>query len=86
MLHESTKIVFDLNALNAHPTGLMLSTSVRLEPGRIQAFTFPLNQLICVVNGHDVPLHTLLKQGYTVRASFEVRGTRVASPDFSFRK
>src|ERR1039458_1819183 len=43
----------------------------------VHEFTYPLSQLICLVNRTDTPLSKLLKQGYTVRASFEFRGTAV---------
>ena len=76
--------VFDLHALREHPTSLPFSISVTLEPGGVQEFRFPLDRLICVVDRRDVPLQTLLRQGYTVRASFEVYGTKVTSPEFSW--
>jgi hypothetical protein len=77
--------VFDLNAARYWPPdiGPGPARSFRLEPGGVHEFTYPLSQLICVVNRTDTPLSKLLKQGYTVRASFEFRGTAVMSRPLS---
>src|ERR1039457_2630053 len=77
--------VVDLNAARYWPPdiGPGPARSFRLEPGGVHEFTYPLSQLICVVNRTDTPLSKLLKQGYTVRASFEFRGTAVMSRPLS---
>ena len=54
---------------------------IRLEPGAAHVFTFPLEQLICVVHRQDVPLEKLLRRGYSIRASFEIEGLKLTTPD-----
>jgi hypothetical protein len=74
------QLVFDLNALQAHPTGLVVPKILRLEPGKTEVLTFPVKQLICVLNGRDVPLDNLLKQGYSIFASIEISGVELLTP------
>ena len=61
----------------------MVATKLRLEPGSVHVFAFPMQRLICVVDRRDVPLETLLKQGYSVRASIEVSGTKLVTPNLA---
>lgn len=75
-------LVFDVNALKAQPSSLPSMKQVRLGPGATYVFRYPLKQLICVVNRRDTPLEDLLKQGYSVRASFKVSNLELRTPDF----
>jgi hypothetical protein len=75
--------VFDSDALKNLPTGLPMSRVVRLEPGAIHDLSFPLQRLICVIDGQDVGLSTLLQRGYSVRASLDLEGATVRSSDLS---
>jgi hypothetical protein len=76
------QLVFDINALKPLP-GFEEAKKLRLEPGHTHVFTFPLEQLICVIDRRDVPLVTLLKQGYSVCASFEVSGIKLVTPNLA---
>lgn len=73
--------VFDIRALKAPITGYRPALEkTPLPPGADTEMVFPLSQLIGVVNRRDVPLRTLLEQGYSVRAYIEAHGFKVASP------
>jgi len=80
--------VFDLIAAKYHPPsgGPGPARNLRLAPGAIHDFTYLLSQLICVLDRTDTSLDKVLKQGYTVRATFGFRQTAVASPDLPFEK
>jgi hypothetical protein len=71
--------VFDRNALRtvSQPPDAIL---LHLSPGEVRDFIYPLSQLLGVVNGQEVPMATLLKRGYTMRASFQSGGTTIVSP------
>jgi hypothetical protein len=76
------QFVFDLNALKANNfTGIRISKTAHVEPGAAYVFTFPVRQLICVVDRKDVPLQALLTRGYSVRASLEGAGSKLVTPD-----
>ncbi|MGC9945339.1 MAG: hypothetical protein ABSF64_02985 [Bryobacteraceae bacterium] len=80
--------VFDLKTIGRHVTsccGPGPEKTVRLDPGGVQEFTYPLSRLF-VVNGTDMPLTKFLKQGYSVRATLRLHDTEIASPDLLFRK
>lgn len=83
---SSERLVFDLHALKANPTGLVIPKTAHVEPGAVYVFTFPIKQLICVVDRQDVPLQALLTRGYSVRASFEVSGRKLVTPDLELQK
>jgi hypothetical protein len=55
-----------------------------LEPGGVQEFTYPMSQLIGVVNGKDTQISRLGNQGYTIHAIFDFHDTAVVSGDLSF--
>jgi len=76
-------VAFDLNALKMEGTPFPLSKSVILEPGATYVFAYPARQLICVVDRKDTPLEDLLKQGYSVRASFETVVIQVQTPELA---
>jgi hypothetical protein len=76
--------VLDRNALQAPPPSVLLPTIAHLQPREVREFLYPLRQLICVVNRSDVMLGTLLRQGYSVRATFESRGVTLATPDLIY--
>jgi hypothetical protein len=78
--------VFDSDALKNLPPGLPMSRVVRLEPGAIYDLSFPLQRLICVLNGQDVELSTLSKRGYSVRASLDLEGATLSSSDLSLEQ
>ena len=81
------QLVYDLNALKAHPTtGFVVAKTVSLEPGAAYVFTFPTKQLICIVDREDVPLEDLLKRGYSVRASFEIAGLELVTPELAVQE
>ncbi len=75
--------VFDLNALKAQMTSFQRWKSVILESGATYIFVYPVKQLICVVDRKDTPLEDLLKQGYSVRASFETPPVKVQTPELA---
>ena len=77
------QLVFDLNALRANPDGLVISNNLRLEAGVTQVFTFPIKQLICVLEEHDVPLENLVKRGYSIFASLDVSGVKLVTPSLT---
>jgi len=82
--HEMDEYVaFDLNALKMEGTPFPLSKSVILEPGATYVFAYPVRQLICVVDRKDTPLEDLLKQGYSVRASFETVVIQDQTPELA---
>jgi hypothetical protein len=76
--------VFDSMALG-HSPSLVLPIVAHLQPAEVREFTYPLSQLVCVVNRKDVPFRTLWEQGYVVRASFELPGARLQTPDLALR-
>lgn len=87
--HEEHEIpVFDTIAAKYHPpsSGPGPARNLRLSPGGVHDFTYLLSQLTCVVHQTDISLDRLLKQGYTVRATFGFRRTAVVSPDLSWGK
>jgi len=77
------QFVFDIDALKMPPSSLPALKDVRLEPGAVYVFTYPLKQLICVVDRRDTPLEDLLKQGYSLRASFKVYNFELLTPDLA---
>ena len=81
---QQPQLVFDLIALKAPPSSLLLPISAHLQPGEIRSLLYPLRQLICVVNRHDVPIRALLAQGYKVRASFQFPGVTLTTPDLIY--
>ena len=76
--------VFDSMALG-HSPSIVLPIVAHLQPAEVREFTYPLSQLVCVVNRKDVPFRTLWEQGYMVRASFELPGARLQTPDLALR-
>ncbi len=64
--------VFDTQALAAPPSSLPRFIVAHIDPGKSYEFVSILQKLLCVQNRQDVPLDTLLKRGYSVRASFVV--------------
>jgi hypothetical protein len=87
--HEEHELsVFDTIAAKYHPpsSGPGEARNLRLAPGGVHDFTYQLNQLTCLVHQTDISLDRLLKQGYTVRATFGFRRTAVVSPGLSWRK
>jgi len=76
------QLIFDLNALKARPGGVLIPKVVGLEPGSSQMFTFPIGQLICIVDRREVALETLLQRGYSIRASFRTSGIRLVTPSW----
>ena len=76
--------VFDSMALGHYPS-LVLPIVANLQPAEVREFIHPLSQLVCVVNRKDVPFRTLWEQGYMVRASFELPGARLQTPDLALR-
>ncbi len=76
--------VFDLHALQASSSSLLLPISAHLQPGEVREFVYPLSQLICVVNRRDVPFRALFERGYSVHASLEFPGVTLVTPDLTY--
>jgi hypothetical protein len=76
--------VFDSTALG-HSPSLALPIVAHLQSAEVREFIYPLSQLVCVVNRKDVPFRTLWEQGYMLRASFELPGARLQTPDLALR-
>jgi hypothetical protein len=76
--------VFDTRALSEPPNNSFPEyEDLRLVSGATYAFKFRLNSMIGVVNRKDVPLDSLLKQGYSLRASLQIHGTIVVTSDLA---
>ncbi len=84
--HGKPEEVFDSNVLRLPPEGLMLPKIAHIDPGRVQEFLFPMRHLFCIINKQNIPLQTLLAEGYTVQATFDDFGAHVTSPEFSLPK
>jgi hypothetical protein len=76
-------LVFDLNALKMQSTSIPVLKSVHLEPETTYVFEYPIKQLICIVDRKDTPLESLLRQGYSVRASFIQSAIQVQTPELA---
>jgi hypothetical protein len=77
------RVVFDLNALKMQVTSFPAWKSVHLEPEATYVFVYPIKQLICIVDQKDTPLENLLKQGYSVLASFKISAVQVQTPELA---
>lgn len=84
--HGKKVDVFDLNALKRAPSDIGPGPAkfAVLEPGGVQEFTYPMSQLIGVVNGKDTQISRLGNQGYTIHAIFDFHDTAAVSGDLSF--